>query len=150
MGHNGKDKSCKFAELSSAPFFQNSSQLRSEQILFSKFATLARWTEKIDLEISLVSLDSGDLLILGGFNERRAIKKLHDGSITRIGTFRKVILLPLVPYLRHTLFNAHFWQKSPPKKFRYKAHVFKVKIYLLKNEVILGLFKLTNLNFVSF
>ena len=58
--------------------------------------------------------------------------------------------LPLLPYLRHTTFKAHFWQKSPPKKFRYKAHFFEVKIYLLKNEVILGWFKVTLLNFVNF
>ena len=52
--------------------------------------------------------------------------------------------------LRHTTFKAHFCQKSPPKKFRYKAHFFEVKIYLLKNEVILGWFKVTLLNFVNF
>ena len=59
-------------------------------------------------------------------------------------------VIPLLPGLRHTQFKAHFWQKSPPKEFRFKAHFFRVKIYLSKNDYILGLFKVTLLNFVSF
>lgn len=51
-----------------------------------KWATVTR--HKINYLSSLVSLDSGDLLFL----YERQIEKLHDGTITRIGTLKKVFL----------------------------------------------------------
>ena len=69
------------------------------------------------------------IIVIVGTNQRVVTPVICVGQVRVLN-----IEIPLLPGLRHTQFKAHLWQKSQPKEFRFKAHFFRVKIFLSKND----------------